>query len=97
MVDDLLAVAKCGKESLEVNTYLNAQIELKKLKFHTPDVNGKSKCNVIHVGKKNTLCPTLLVHGYIMGRVTEDTYLGDIISGDGKNTKNETQPSRQRS
>ena len=95
MVDDLLTVAKCGKESLEVKYYLNSQ--LKKLKFQIPDVNGKSKCNVIHVGKKNTLCPTLLVHGSIMGRVTEDTYLGDIISGDRKNTKNETQPSRQRS
>ena len=30
MVDDLLAVAKCGLESLAINTYINVQIELKK-------------------------------------------------------------------
>ena len=55
-----------------------------KLTFHTPDQKGKSKCNVMHVGKKNHLCPTLMVHGTIMGQVTEATYLGDIISHDGK-------------
>ena len=88
MVDDILAVARCSKESLEVNTYINSQIELIKLTFHTPDQKGKSKCNVMHVGKKNHLCPTLMVHGTIMGHVTEATYLGDIISHDGKNTKN---------
>ena len=88
MVDDILAVAQCGQKSLEVNTYINAQIELKKLKFHTPDKNGKSKCNVLHVGIKNALCPNLQVHGTDMGHVNELTYLGDIISGDGKNTKN---------
>ena len=88
MVDDILAVAQCGQKSLEVNTFINAQIELKKLKFHTPDKNGKSKCNVLHVGRKNALCPNLQVHGTDMGHVNELTYLGDIISGDGKNTKN---------
>ena len=51
-------------------------------------MNGKSKCSVIHVGKKNILCPTLLVYGSIVGMVTEDTYLRDIISGDGKNANN---------
>ena len=55
MVDDILAVARCSKESLEVNTYINAQIELKKLTFYTTDKKGKSKCNVMHVGKKNHL------------------------------------------
>ena len=28
-----------------------------------------------------------MVHGTEMGRVTEDTYLGDVISADGKNNK----------
>ena len=88
MVDDILAVAPCGQKSLEVNTFINVQIELKKLKFHTQDKNGKSKCNVLHVGRKNNLCPTLQVHGTEMGHVSELTYLGDIISGDGKNAKN---------
>ena len=40
------------------------------------------------MGRKNALCPNLQVHGTDMGHVNELTYLGDIISGDGKNTKN---------
>ena len=63
-------------------------LELKKLRFHTPDKKGKTKSHVLHVGKSNTLCPTLQVHGTDMGHVSEVTYLGDIISGDGRNTKN---------
>ena len=43
MVDDLLGIAPCGIESLELNTFINVQIELKKLKFHTPGPDGKSK------------------------------------------------------
>ena len=34
------------------------------------------------------MCPTLKVHGTVMPEVKEDTYLGDILSNDGKNTKN---------
>ena len=63
MVDNLLAVAPCNQSSLAVNTFINAQIEIKKLKFHTPDENGESKWHVLHVGEANTLCPTLMVHG----------------------------------
>jgi hypothetical protein len=36
MVDDLLGIAPCGLESLAMNTFINVQIEMKKLKFHTP-------------------------------------------------------------
>ena len=57
MVDDLLGIAACGHESVALNTFLNTQIELKKLRFHTPDKQGKSKCNVIHVGKNSGICP----------------------------------------
>ena len=45
MVDDLLALAPCGQESLALNTYMNAEIELKKLKCHTPNSEGKIKCH----------------------------------------------------
>ena len=88
MVDDLLTISRCGNASLALNTYVNAQIETKKLRFHTPDHNGKSKCHFIHIGKNNKNCPKLKVHGTEMEQVTEDTYLGDIISEDGKNEKN---------
>ena len=88
MVDDLLAVAPCNINSVSVNVFINTQIEMKKLKFHTPDRNGKSKCHKIHVGKENVLCPELKVHGTIMEQVKDDTYLGDIVSHDGSNQKN---------
>jgi hypothetical protein len=71
-----------------ISLILNAQIELKKLSFHTKDAKGKSKCHVLHVGRNSDLCPTLLVHGTNMSHVSEDTYLGDVISNDGRNTKN---------
>ena len=90
MVDDILAVAPCNKKSLAVNTYINVQIEMKKIRFHTPDEKGKTKCHVLHVGKTSTVCPTLQVHGTNMSNVTEDVYLGDVISSNGKNTKNIT-------
>ena len=38
--------------------------------------------------KNSDLCPTLQVHGTTMSNVTEDTYLGDVLSSDGRNTKN---------
>ena len=88
MVDDLKCISKCGLESIELNTFINTQIELKKLRFHVPDDKGKSKCHKLHIGKNEETCPTLKVHGTVMEIVKEDTYLGDIISSDGKNTKN---------
>ena len=63
MVDDLLGVARCGHDSLALNIFINTQIELKKLKFHTADEKGKSKCHVMHVGKDSAICPKLEVHG----------------------------------
>ena len=87
-VDDLNGIARCGKESLELNIFLNAQIELKKLRFHVPDKSGKTKCHKLHIGKPNKGCPPLKVHGTSMPEVSEETYLGDILSNDGKNTKN---------
>ena len=53
-----------------------------------PGPDGKTKCHKIHVGKKSDFCPTLLVHGTIMPEVNSDTYLGDVISGDGTNRLN---------
>lgn len=88
-IDDLQGVAKCGIQSLALNTFLTTQIELKKLRFHVADKQtGKSKCYKMHVGKNNSFCPNLKVHGTHMQEVTEVTYLGDILSADGKNSKN---------
>ena len=71
-----------------MNSYINAEIELKKLRFHTPDKARKTKCHKMHIGKPSKTCPKLQVHGTAMKEVKEDTYLGDIISADGKNESN---------
>ena len=88
MVDDLVGVARCGFESVSLNCYINTQIELKKLSFHTPDASGKSKCNVMHIGRDHGICPQLQVHGEDMKSVTHATYLGDIIMSNASNELN---------
>ena len=88
IIDDLLILAKCGKESKDVNIFVNSEIEMKKLKFHTPDDNGKSKCHLLHIGRKKLDCQDLKVHGCPMKSVESDEYLGDILATNGKNTKN---------
>ena len=88
MVDDILGISSCGNKSIGMNTFINTHMEMKKLRFHTPNVTGKSKCHKLHVGKMNTLCPELQVHGTPMEMVKFEVYLGDIISSDGTNTEN---------
>ena len=63
MVDDLLAVRTCGFESLETNVTINTMIEIKKLQFHIPEKDKKSKCHFMHVGKPSVCCPGMKVHG----------------------------------
>ena len=87
-VDDLSGISRCGSQSQSLNTFINTQIELKKLRFHTTDAHGKSKCHKLHIGKQSRDCPVLKVHGTVMKEIKDDRYLGDIISSDGKNTKN---------
>ena len=71
-MDDILGITKCGLKSVSLNSFLNASIELKKLRFHTPNKEGKTKCHVMHVGRNSKFCPQLKVHGTPMQRVTED-------------------------
>ena len=60
----------------------------KKITFHTKNKAGKSKCQKMHIGKENVDCPMLKVHGTEMSTVEEQTYLGDIVSSNGKNIAN---------
>ena len=55
MVDDLLSLSKCGLESVRTNAFINAKSNMKRFQF------GESKCHKIHVGKKNTNCPSLWI------------------------------------
>jgi hypothetical protein len=86
MVDDLLGMALCGAESADLNITVNLKIEIKKPRFHVPNVNGKCKCkcHTIHIGKDAKECIPLKVHGTPMEQVKCDTYLGDILSKDEK-------------
>ena len=88
MVDDILGISVFGNKSIMMNTFINTHIEMKRLKFHTPNTTGKSKCHKLHVGKVNTLCPELLVHGTPMEMVKSEVYLGDVLSSDGTNSEN---------
>ena len=91
-VDDLLGFTQCRIKSVALNNFINTHIEMKKLRFHTPDITGKSKCHKMHVGKKSKLCPKLKVHGCEVESVQSDKYLGDFISADGTNTENGIKP-----
>ena len=88
MVDDLLAVSSCGFASTAINTTINTIIELKKLQFHIPEAQKKSKCHFLHIGKPNKHCPGMKVHGHQAYQVEEAVYLGDIVRADGKNSSN---------
>ena len=54
-VDDCISVTKCGTDSVEMNAYLNAKTNIKKLQY------GEKKCVNIHVGKNKEDCPELLL------------------------------------
>ena len=43
--------------------------------------------NHMHAGKASETCPALKAHTTHMDMVTEEKYLGDIISNDRKHTK----------
>ena len=73
MIDDLLVIAPCGAKSEEVNIELNAEIDMKKLRFHAPMNGKKSKCHFIHVGKNTLEQHNLKVHGTTMEQVNSDT------------------------
>ena len=84
MVDDLIAVSKCGNNSLDTNIMINTEIDMKNLRLDTPKLNGTSKCHAIHVGKRCVGEHDLKVNGWPMELVRTDSYLGDILSYNGK-------------
>ena len=82
MIDDVANVAECGVDSVMDNAYIVAKFEQLKL-----ELNG-SKCHQMHVGKGDVNCPTLKSHNDDMDVVLEEKYLGDIVTCDGKHSKN---------
>ena len=74
MVDDNLAISKCGKSSVRKNTLINSFIETQRLTL------SREKSVVLHIGSKvkcKMTCPTLKGHDYDMKEVKIQKYLGD--------------------
>ena len=78
MIDDILGMASCGDQSIELNSIINAKVESKKLRL------SGDKCYKIHICKRKSMCTQVLkVHDSTMKTVTQATYLGDVISEKG--------------
>jgi hypothetical protein len=82
LIDDVAGITECGQKSIQLNCFINAKVEMKKLWF------GETKCHQIHIGHENINCPELKIHNSIMSKVPQDKYLGNVIAGDGQNKKN---------
>ena len=81
-VDDIAAMSLCGVDSFVTNATINTKLQAKKLRC------GPTKCHELHVGSKNVFCPDLNVNeGDKMEKVSEDKYLGSIISDSDNNEK----------
>ena len=78
MTDDILTVQKCGLEALEINTEVNAFVNLKKLKL------AEKKCVQVHIGIKCGPCEKLFVDKVEMQSAKEVKYLGDMLHETGK-------------
>ena len=78
MVDNVVNVNKCSNKTVVSNATINAFMEANKLTL------AHKKCSKIHVGKKCKKCPNLNVHEEEMKESQAETYLGDVISEDGK-------------
>ena len=80
MIDDTLAISKCGTAAIQKNAVLNSFIETQRLTM------SKSKSVVLHIGRQSkcsTPCPTLRVHDNEMKTADTVRYLGDIVSASG--------------
>ena len=82
MVDDIMALQTCSIKSQKLNTAINTFIELEKL-----TLSGNKSKNV-HIGKSDSKCPNLKVHGNDMIQSKREKYLGDLVDKSGSNKPN---------
>ena len=83
MIDDILTVTKCGKDSVIMNAIIQSKVDIKRLEL------GSSKCSKLHIGNKKKLaCLKLNVYDTEMKTVQYDSYLRDIIFDDTKLDEN---------
>ena len=78
MVDDILCVQRCSKDTVQINALVNAFIEGKKLKL------GDRTCPRIHVKNKKTInklkCPEVKVHENQSMRQSRRSFLGTLLT-----------------
>ena len=87
-VDDLFAISECGSQSVVTNAVINSKVDQKNLKFGIDKEKGTAKkCRQIHVGRTSEFCPNLKADHASIPKVSEEKYLGDIVSYDGTITK----------
>ena len=97
MIDDLAAIAKCGPDSIILNAVINAKINMKRLEFNA------TKCVKLHICKesrnlcpktergleiRNVKCVFLEAQDSEMKSVSDEKYVGDVISSTGSNDAN---------
>ena len=70
------------------NSFINSKVDQKNLTFGIDKEKGiAKKCRHIHVGSANQFCPNLKADYASMPKVSEEKYLGDIVSCDGTISK----------
>ena len=82
MIDDIAQISVCGVESVKDNAYINAKFEQDKLLMNGP------KCHKLHMGKASKFCPILKAHNEDISSVSNEKYVGDIVSNNGRHTAN---------
>ena len=65
MVDDVVAISRCGSDSEAMNAFLNQKTNIKRLQY------GPDKCHQLHVGKETTLCPELYIDQWKLAKKDE--------------------------
>ena len=53
-----MLISKCGLDSGLITGFINSKTNIKKLQF------GEDKCNKMHVGRKQILCPNLFIDNW---------------------------------
>ena len=82
MIDDIAKVSVCGTPAVADNAFINARIEQTKQLF-----NG-GKCHALHAGRQLRSCCILKAHNTDIEIVDKEKYVGDVVTSDGKHTKN---------
>ena len=82
MIDDVLAVTDCSLNAVKINSFISSKIRSMQLEL------GTSKCSHMHIGKNDHRCSELKVNNLSMKKSFKETYLGEILTSDGKINEN---------